>query len=218
MSIKKYDDITASEIKKELKDLGVKPVSNIKKELYEQYEGAMDKEEAVEEVEVVENVEEIETPKVVKPKRIREIEPSELVEVRSITRGGLTYVSKKTGLKVTWGEYGDVEYLEFAELLTMRSHSRNFLEKPLVVIGDVDVAAKLNLTRLYEGLLTAEEVEGFLAMPLEDIEEQLDNLPDGSISLIKDTARETVGKTFNDIRKIKLLEEKLNIGLSYLID
>lgn len=214
MEIKEYNDITVAEMTKVLKDLNIKTDSKDKKEVYEVYSKALSKEEKIEEKEIKKE-ERVEIKKA--PRVARKIEPNELIEVRSVTENGLTYVSPKTGLKVTWGRYGDVEYLDFSEIMTMRSMSRKFLEKPYVVIEDEDVVLKLGLNRIYDNVLTKEEAQGFLALPLEEMKKQIKELPEGSRELIGETAISEVGTTFNDINKIKFLEKELNVGLTYIL-
>lgn len=228
LKIEKYDEITVTKMKEILTGLGVEVEDGDKKSVYEIYEKTLKEQlekgesKDVEEKEDIEKV--VEEPQkkevVTQPRKkgVREIEHNELIPVRSVTQNGLTYVSPKTHLKITWGEYGDIELLEFGELLTMRASSKEFLNKPYVVVDDEEVAQKLGLTKIYEELLTDNEVDDFLSMPLEDMEQQLPNLPQSSKELIAEKARNTVGKTFNDIRKIKLLDKELNIGLSFLID
>ena len=43
------------------------------------------------------------------------LDPSYLVECVNMTQGKLVYISKKTGIKIVWGGFGDLEILELSE-------------------------------------------------------------------------------------------------------
>jgi len=47
-----------------------------------------------------------------------------LVPIMNVTNGRLIYQSRKTGSEFRFERYGDIEYMELYELLTMRSGHR----------------------------------------------------------------------------------------------
>lgn len=159
------------------------------------------------------------TKKIATRKKAIKIDLNEMIPVRSVTKGGLTYISPKTGLTVIWDDYNTVEFLEFGELLTMKASKGRFLTEPYVVIDDEEVAEKLGLTGIYENMIDTENLEDFYKQSIDAMREQLEKLPRGIKKLIADKSRELVqeGKLF-DIRKIKLIEEKLAVDLQILMD
>ena len=57
------------------------------------------------------------------------------IPVKSNVAGGLTYVSRKNkGLEFYWEHTGDVEYIEYSELISMRNTQRKFFENNWIVI------------------------------------------------------------------------------------
>ena len=155
------------------------------------------------------------------PKRakVKKIDANELITVRSVTKNGLTYISKKTGTEVKWSEYGAEEYMEFGELLTMKASKPRFLSDPFIVIDDEDVAERLGLTKMYSEMIDLQNINGFYSLSLEEMKEKIDKMPVGIKRLVSDRARELVETgVFYDIRKIKLLEKELKIELQLLID
>ena len=151
--------------------------------------------------------------------KVTKIDANELVCVRSVTKGGLTYISSKTGTTVKWENYGVEEYMEFGELLTMRASKPRFLNDPFIIVDDEDVAARLGLTKLYENMIDIDNLEGFYEQSLTAMEEQLDKVPKGIKRLISDKSRELIQNgALYDIRKIKLLEDKLQLDLQILLD
>lgn len=147
------------------------------------------------------------------------IELNEMIPVRSVTQGGLTYISPKTGFTVTWDEYGTEEYIEFSELLTMKASRNKFLSEPYLVIDDEDVVKKLGLTKLYEEMVDFDNLEDFFNQRPSTMEEKLEKLPRGIKKLIADKSRKMIqdGELF-DIRKIKIIEKKLHLDLQMLMD
>lgn len=191
--------------------------------------------EEVEEEEVVEVKEEVkedkketkkEEPKKEKPKKTNrkrvqtiDIEPNELIAVRSVTKGLLIYVSSRTGQTVRWSDFGSVEYVEFGELVTMRSANPKFINEPYIAIDDEEVVEKLGLKDLYDSMIDVDNIEDFFSNSLDRMKELIEQMPKGNKKLIGDTAHEMIkdGKLY-DIRKIKLLEEELGIGLQIAMD
>lgn len=155
------------------------------------------------------------------PKRRKtvEIEPNELIDVRSVTHGGLTYISPKTNMKITWRRYGDTQPVEYSELLTMRATTRVFLEEPCIVIDDEQVAEKLGLTKLYEQLSETEDLDAFFNKSVIEMQEKIKKAPRGIKEAIRYKASELVRNgSLYDMRKIKMLEEELRLDLMILID
>lgn len=152
-------------------------------------------------------------------KRAVDIAPNELINVRSVTSGGLSYLSTRTNMLYTWAEYGDVQPMEYQELVSMKSSNRGFLFKPLLVIDDEQVAEKLGLTELYNQLEEVADLDGFFGRDLSSMRDIISKLPSGAKETIKQTASEMVrdGKLY-DTRKIKMLEKELNTDLMILLD
>lgn len=109
---------------------------------------------------VVEPVKEVDKPA---KKRVTsdKIDLNDLVEVRSRFYGGLTYISRKTGYRVSWSEYDSFQYLTIDELMTMRNTQPQFFTNNwVVIVGDnaEDVKSFLQIDRYYKGF---DAVDGF---------------------------------------------------------
>lgn len=163
-------------------------------------------------------------PKKAKPKsktrkKAIEIDLNDMIRVRSVTKGKLIYISPKTGMQFTWEDYGAEEYIEFGELLTMKASRSEFLTRPLMVVDDEEVAEKLGLTNLYKDIAKIEDVDTFFDGSLKDMQDILDVVPKGIKTLVADEATARIkNDTLFDIRKIKMLEEALNIDLQMIMD
>lgn len=167
------------------------------------------KEEARKEVEAEMKSEEV------KPVRKREIDRFEPIPVMSVTKGGLIYISKKTGAEWNWGDFGDVEYLEFQELQTMRSGQKKFLDEPHIIVLDDDAVNYLGLTKMYEGLIDVNTLGSVVKLNQSDFEDIIEKSPKGIrhtiISILKD-------KVENDdedvsIKKINYINKRFNLDI-----
>ncbi|MCY9737436.1 hypothetical protein M5X17_27425 [Paenibacillus alvei] len=149
-------------------------------------------------------------------KKVRkEIDRNEMIPCLSVSDGEVTYISKKTGLTTKWGEYGATEYLDVAELLTMKSQQPRFLTEPWIVIEDDDVAEFLGLDKIYANIIDLDELEVFFRLPPHEIEEKLKQVPKGTKDLIAGKAREYVASdVLYDMRVIRVLDKALNIDLA----
>lgn len=152
-------------------------------------------------------------------KKAVDIEGSEMINVRSVTYGGLNYVSSKTGMLTRWAKYGDVQPMEYAELVTMKASNRIFLFDPKLIIDDEQVAEKLGLTDLYKQLEEVADLEGFFGIDLLKMQTSIQKLPKGAKETIRQKASELVrdGKLY-DTRKIKMLERELSVDLMILLN
>ena len=170
-------------------------------------------------VEEIKEVEEVKEDKPVERKKSANIDTNSQILVRSVTKGGLTYISPKTGMQVTWDNYGTEEYIDYGEILTMKSSKPRFLTEPYLVIDDEEVAIKLGYKKMYDEMIDIDNLENFYKQSLEEMTEQIEKSPKGIKKLIgEEAASQMKDGNLNDIRKIKLLEEKLNIELSNLLD
>lgn len=170
-----------------------------------------------------ESVEKIEDVKVEQSapkeiKRKKSIDLNMLVACRNVHDGEVIYVSKKTGLQTLWSAYGDIEHLDVGELITMKASQPRFMDEPWIVVDDEEVAEYLGLNKLYEKLVDVDDLDSFFEKPVDEMENILNKLPKGIKDSIAIRARKKVeDETLYDTRKIRLLDEKLNIDLSILL-
>lgn len=148
-------------------------------------------------------------------KKAREIDRHKRVAVRSVTQGGLTYISKTTGLSTTWSNFGDEQWIEVEELIRMKSSSPVFLTNPWIVIDDEEIVEYLGLKSIYDKIISVDELDRFFSKPVADIEATLKTAPKGTKQLVATKARKLVESgELDSNRVIKALEKALEIDLS----
>ncbi|GCD10436.1 hypothetical protein [Clostridium tagluense] len=144
---------------------------------------------------------------------------TELINCTSSVLGQLVYVSKKTGVTVIWDNLGDEEFLEFGELITMKSSQSRFLSEPWIMVDDERAIEYLGLKNLYSKLANFDELEDFFGLPLDEMQSKLAQFPTGIRKLFGEKAREMIeAETLFDTRVINLLEKELHIELKPIED
>lgn len=151
--------------------------------------------------------------------RVKEasISNEEEIACKSITFGGLTWVSAKTNAHYRWNDIGEVEYIPFGELITLNNTKRDFLFKPMFIVQDERVIKYFRLQDNYENVAQVHMLKKiFDEGNLDEVGKAIDNainvnMRDIVISKVRDM-RKTGELTNIDI--IKLLEKKLCFDLS----
>jgi hypothetical protein len=137
-----------------------------------------------------------------------------LVPIMNVTNGKLIYQSRKTGSEFQFEKYGDIEYIELYELLTMRSSHRKFLDEPFIIVLDDEVADYLGLTNNYKKLIHATEIDGIFNFPLDHFTDVIKSTPKGLAHLIISKAKEKIQTgELDSVQKIEALEENYNVRL-----
>lgn len=143
------------------------------------------------------------------------IDKQMLVPIMNVTNGKLVYQSRKSGSEFQFEQYGDIEYIELYELLTMRSSQRKFLDEPYVIVLDDEVADYLGLSNMYKKLTHATEIDRIFKLPLEQFTNIVESTPKGLAHLIISKAKEKIATgEFDSVQKIQVLEEIYKVQLS----
>lgn len=141
----------------------------------------------------------------------------EEIAVRSITFGGLTWISPRTNSHYRWNEIGAVEYIPFGELITMNNTKRQFLFNPLVIVQDERVVKYFRLQPVYEKVAQINNLEKiFNSGNRDEVEKVLKtildvNMRDVAISRIRAMRK---NGTLTNIDVIHMIEKILCFDLS----
>ena len=147
------------------------------------------------------------------------IDKNEPIACTSVVEGAVVYVSRKTGLRVIWQNYGDMEYIDFEELLTMKASTSAFLTEPYIIVENDDVMEYFGLTNLYSKLfeIDIDDLDGFFQLSPSVIEGKIKNLPKGYRETIAMKARRMVEDgTLYDTRVMKILATELGMDFSLI--
>lgn len=160
---------------------------------------------------VVDSVSNVDTAKAPSSREAK-LTNEEEIAVRSVTFGGLTWVSPRTNAHYRWNEIGAIEYIPFGELITMNNTARAFLFDPLVYIQDGRVVEYFRLNATYEKITCVDKLEEmFNKGDLDEIGVALrslvnTNMRDIAISKIRTLRQES---KLTNIDVIRLIEKIL---------
>ena len=115
---------------------------------------------------------------------------------------------------VEWDDFGDVQEMEYRELVSMRGNQRRFFEENWILIDDPAVIKKLGVERYYKNSLTSDDFEDVFTMSADDIKEIVPTLPGGTKDAIASEAKKKIESGELDSRSaIKALEDSLDVEL-----
>ena len=136
--------------------------------------------------------------------------------------GGLVYESQRNrGAIIRWDSIGSIEYLEVAELVSMRNTSRRFFEDNWVVLEDADdftagqIYEFLKVSQYYKNVFTSENIDEIFEMNPKEIVKVVSGLSKGMKDTIASRAKEKIdAKELDSSNKIDALETALNVKFS----
>lgn len=157
---------------------------------------------------------------------ITEIPQHEMFAVRSMRTNPLIYIDKRSGNQYEWQEFGDVEFLSFADINSMRSRSRKFIDQMWIVFDDEEIVNAFNLQKKYDEVFSKYDENMLLNESAHELREILPKLPQGvkkslSVQAVKIAKQEIESGNhdlMDSLNKIKVIEEKLGVDLSLLLD
>lgn len=171
----------------------------------------IDKEKMVEQEVSVEQAEaaSAKPKKVVEPKIEKEepITNDITVDVASAVNGELTWVSKRTGYKVIWNEFGEKNPLTVADLLDMRNGDRAFFVNNWVTIEDPradKIMKHLGIDKFYNFIKSVDDLDEIILSKSPDAIKTI--LPKFSYSL-----KETVILRALELKKEGILDSSRRI-------
>ena len=118
------------------------------------------------------------------------------------------------GYTVEWEAFGDVQVMEYRELVSMRGNQRRFFEENWILIDDPAIIKKLGVERYYKNSLTTDNFNDVFTMPADEIKKIVPTLPGGTKDAIASEAKKKIETGELDSRSaIKALEDSLSVEL-----
>ena len=210
--------IENKELLKVLSDLDIVATSHMSSITDEQVEIVKDaiasKEDKPSEKEVVKHVQ----------KTVTQWKPdlSRMIAVKNIARGKLIYKSKRTiGYQLEWQKKGDINYIEFSELMYLKNTDRRFVTEPWIRIvedDEIEILKHMQVFDFYKEILGLNNVSDILKLDFEKFKKKFDKLPEGYKNSVVESAAEMIASGELDSLKIKnYIEKAMDIDLSILV-
>lgn len=110
-------------------------------------------------------------------KKIRKIDREEWIPVMNYTTGGFGFQHPSCRTELRMEKYGDMDYIQYGDLLTMKASQGRILREPWLLVLDEDVYISLGFEKLYEKVITMEDVERLYGLSPKEIEDILKKAP-----------------------------------------
>ena len=169
-----------------------------------------------EEVEIVEEVVKKTAPKKVnKPKH----DPNEYITCRSMIFGELILIGPKSRTKYIWSNEGDIQGVEYQDLMSWKALRSKYLFEPFIIIEDEEVCEEWNaeLGAIYDKLQNV-NLRDIINMPHRQFVAQLKQLSPSMKSSIQNMAYAMIQDgSLYDLRKINAMDEILGTELKLMI-
>lgn len=141
----------------------------------------------------------------------RNIDPNEMIPVKSITPWRVVETSADRNVVYRWGGFGDVEYVPYKDLLSWRR--KPIIKDGLVMIEDADICFQWRneVGGIYKYFLKVEYPEEFFDMSDSDFRKLLTEAPDTIKEVVKYTAMNMIHNTnYPSVQKVSIIDELLN--------
>lgn len=160
-------------------------------------------------------IDELEDSAAEKAEEIVDLPMDTVINVKSITYGGLTYKSRATNAVFRWNQIGSVQPMTIAEINEMNNYKSDFLRKPLVILMDERAIKKFRLTPVYENVAKINNLTAVFNSDINTIERVVDdalrvNMRDILISKVRQMYK---NKKLVDINVLRLLQDKLKFDI-----
>lgn len=152
-------------------------------------------------------------------KKNRKVPLDTLIGVTNNVTNTLIYASKRmTGYSVEWEHYGETQYMELAELNSMRSTDPRFFKDNWVIIEDTDeytadeIYSTLGVAAYYKHYVTPATIDNLFDKTASEIELEVSQFSKGMQETVYERAKALMaaGK-FDSIQKFDAIKRASNI-------
>lgn len=145
---------------------------------------------------------------------------TEGVKCASIISGPLYLDGAKSLAPYVFADYGDVVEVEYRDLVALVRERSSYLTTPLFIVQDENFIAEYPfLAEIYAKQYTNNELSQILNLPVTQMIEEINLLPENAKSTLKDIATKWVANgRLDSVKKIKALDEIFEMNLSLAAD
>lgn len=152
--------------------------------------------------------------KTVKPIVPKDIDPEQYVTVRNGFQGRLVYVSKHTGERFVWDQFGAEQEMELRELKNAKNSYKKFFENNWFMFDEDWIVDYLGVQRFYRNAVRIEDFDEIFQKDAKTISEIISDMSGGQKKSVAYRARVLISDGAIDSNKaITALEESLGVEL-----
>lgn len=154
------------------------------------------------------------TEKTVKPIVTKNIDPEQYVTVRNGFQGRLVYISKHTGERFVWDQFGAEQEMELRELKNAKNSYKKFFKNNWFMFDEDWIVDYLGVQRFYRNAVRIEDFDEIFQKDAETISQIIGGMSDGQKKSVAYRARVLIADGAIDSNKaISALEESLGVEL-----
>lgn len=140
---------------------------------------------------------------------------NEMVCVKNNTHGKLVYVSKRfAGQEYEWEKFGDENWLELQELISMRNSYPTYFRECWVMLSDEDLEY-LNVKKYYENIIDMEDFDDIFKLSPAKLKEKLEHLPKSMKDSVSKRSRQLIASgELDSIKTINTIKDVLKVDFT----
>lgn len=154
------------------------------------------------------------------PKQIRQYMGDDLIPCKSLTKGELIYIGKKTGEVYKWTDFDDITEVEYQDLLGLKAKKSDFIYKMMFMVLDEELLQDpkwSDVKSMYDKVYS-DSIDELIEMPLSKFKSVFPNLPEGlKRAMVVEVGTQMEAGTFDSIQKIKFIDEICKTDLSSML-
>lgn len=150
----------------------------------------------------------------------KKFEPDDLIPCVSITSGELLMIGERTKFLYRWADRGDVQEVEYQDLIYAARSNSGFVFKPRFTIQDEDFLEQNPAVKeRYETMYTVKDFTDILKLSVPAMKKTIMELPDGAKESIKSMASTMISNgTLDSVSKIKALDEIFDTNMMLITE
>lgn len=142
-------------------------------------------------------------------KTAKKYDKEDVIPCKSITNGKLLVTGEKSKILYRWANYGDIEGIEYQDLIYMIRAHKPSVYKPRFVIQDEEfIEQHPDLKDLYNSLYSIKDLKDILNLPATQLKAAITELPEGAFEAIRGVSASMISSgKYDSVAKIKVLDE-----------
>lgn len=146
--------------------------------------------------------------------KVKDFKPEDVIECRSVTSGELIASGNKSGILYRWANYGDVQYVEYQDLLAWKSARSGYIITPYFVIEDEDLLNKWSDIKKIHDNIKECDCDQIFALSVQHFKLKITNMPESYRMVIVNMARSKIESgELDSVQKIKAIDEVYGTSL-----
>lgn len=145
----------------------------------------------------------------------------DLVTCKSITDGELFMVGAKSRILYKWADYGDVQDVEYQDLVydVHLSGNSSYSKYPsFIILNDDFIAQNKAIKEVYDKMYSVGDLRDILNLSVDEMANAISHLPDGAKDAILGVAGRMINdRTLDSVAKIRALDEIFGTDMLHML-